>query len=143
MANASNTTPQASQFSRPRMPQRTLSSSLRLYSSPLLPRAAYRSKTAPPNGALSPTHEVNESDPLLGYSSYRNSSIATGSIATGYDVEDEDDEADVEAEQSDEQADSDGLYPPNCCWTTDGTRPPKRSDPFGNRDCNVYGNIHR
>jgi hypothetical protein len=45
-----------------------------------------------------------------------------------------------------EHADSDGLYPPNCCYTALEARPQgqrDRADPFGTRDCRVYWNIHR
>lgn len=41
-----------------------------------------------------------------------------------------------------EHADTDGLYPPNCCWTADCAAPPPRSDPFGNSEWPVYYNIH-
>lgn len=44
---------------------------------------------------------------------------------------------------NEEHADSDGLYPPHCCWTDDQPDPPARADPFGNRNCPVYDNIHR
>ncbi|KIY00971.1 uncharacterized protein Z520_03637 [Fonsecaea multimorphosa CBS 102226] len=54
------------------------------------------------------------------------------------------------ATQHDEEdfADSDGLYPPHCTWTSLeqdrlGGRPPAEADPFGNAHCNVYENIHR
>ncbi|KIW95524.1 uncharacterized protein Z519_04109 [Cladophialophora bantiana CBS 173.52] len=54
------------------------------------------------------------------------------------------------ATQHDEEdfADSDGLYPPHCTWTSLeqdrlGGRPPREADPFGNAHCNVYENIHR
>ncbi|KAH0845138.1 hypothetical protein AYO21_01601 [Fonsecaea monophora] len=54
------------------------------------------------------------------------------------------------ATQHDEEdfADSDGLYPPHCTWTSRdqdrlGGRPPAEADPFGNAHCNVYENIHR
>ena len=40
-------------------------------------------------------------------------------------------------------ADSDGLYPPNCTWTSDQGGPPRRADPYRNAECNVYVNIHR
>lgn len=49
------------------------------------------------------------------------------------------------ASQHDEEdyADSDGLYPPNCTWTSNQVEPPRGADPYGNADCNVYENIHR
>ncbi len=51
---------------------------------------------------------------------------------------------DLEEEES-EHADSDGLYPPHCCWTTAEGRlgGGERADPFRTRECNVYLNIHR
>lgn len=47
--------------------------------------------------------------------------------------------------QHDEEdhADSDGLYPPNCCWTRDQRRPPPHADQYGIENCNVYKNILR
>ncbi|KIW66858.1 hypothetical protein PV04_06150 [Phialophora macrospora] len=54
------------------------------------------------------------------------------------------------AAQHDEEdyADSDGLYPPHCTWTSYdqalcGGKPPDSADPFGNGKCSVYENIHR
>lgn len=133
---------QRSEMPRPRMPQRTLSSSLRLYSSPLIPRRLKEPGSSAPNRTLSTTYEANETDPLLTLSPLSTKpSYTAGSVGTGIDEADED--ADIEADQLDEQADSDGLYPPNCCWTTDGNQPAMRTDPFGNRNCDVYGNIHR
>jgi hypothetical protein len=56
------------------------------------------------------------------------------------------DDEDLEGEAS-EHADSDGLYPPHCCWTAanDGvaTETRERADLFGTKQCNVYLNIHR
>lgn len=40
-------------------------------------------------------------------------------------------------------ADSDGLYPPNCTWTSAHREPPRAADPYRNVDCNVYANIFR
>ena len=45
-------------------------------------------------------------------------------ISTGYDEE--------------EHADSDGLYPPHCCWTSDNPDPPNP-----HRGLPVYQTIHR
>jgi hypothetical protein len=49
------------------------------------------------------------------------------------------------ASQHDEEevADSDGLYPPHCTWTSAHREPPRGADPYGNGNCNVYENIHR
>lgn len=49
------------------------------------------------------------------------------------------------ASQHDEEgfADSDGLYPPNCTWTSAQGEPPPQADPYGNSRCNVYENIIR
>lgn len=49
------------------------------------------------------------------------------------------------ASQHDEEdvADSDGLYPPHCTWTSAHREPPRAADPYGNGNCNVYENIHR
>jgi hypothetical protein len=46
--------------------------------------------------------------------------------------------------QHDEEefADSDGLYPPNCTWTSH-ERQPDAADPYGIADLNVYENLHR
>jgi hypothetical protein len=46
----------------------------------------------------------------------------------------------------DDQADSDGLYPPRSCWTQaegwmEGAK--ARADPFKTRHCKVYLNLHR
>lgn len=130
---------------RPRPPHRTLSSSLRQYSSPLLPRSSRDFLAVQNQQALSPSLEATEVDPLLDSLSQNN---ASPRVSLGYADDDinpnhVDDDPDVEADQFDEQADSDGLYPPNSCWTLDGTKPSKRSDPFGIRDCDVFGNIHR
>lgn len=46
-------------------------------------------------------------------------------------------------EANDVFADSDGLYPPHCTWTSDQGVPPRRADPYRNAECNVYENIHR
>ncbi|RVX71625.1 hypothetical protein B0A52_03809 [Exophiala mesophila] len=46
-------------------------------------------------------------------------------------------------EASEVFADRDGLYPPNCTWTSDQGGPPRRADPYRNAECNVYENIHR
>lgn len=43
----------------------------------------------------------------------------------------------------DDYPDRDGLYPPNCTWTSDQPTPPKGADPYENSRCNVYENIHR
>ena len=51
-----------------------------------------------------------------------------------------------ENEDEEEHADSDGLYPPNCCYTAAQPRPEgerDRADPFGTKDSQVYLNIHR
>ncbi|KAI1616583.1 hypothetical protein EDD36DRAFT_429474 [Exophiala viscosa] len=49
------------------------------------------------------------------------------------------------ASQHDEEdmADSDGLYPPHCTWTSAQEEPPPAADPYKNADCQVYENIHR
>lgn len=49
------------------------------------------------------------------------------------------------ASQHDEEdhADSDGLYPPHCTWTSDQVEPPRAADLYRNADCNVYENILR
>ena len=49
------------------------------------------------------------------------------------------------ASQHDEEdmADSDGLYPPHCTWTSAQEEPPPAADPYKNADCKVYENIHR
>ncbi|EXJ85226.1 hypothetical protein A1O3_05901 [Capronia epimyces CBS 606.96] len=49
------------------------------------------------------------------------------------------------ASQYDEedQADSDGLYPPHCTWTSSQNEPPRAADVYRNADCNVYENILR
>ncbi|EXJ85892.1 hypothetical protein A1O1_06261 [Capronia coronata CBS 617.96] len=49
------------------------------------------------------------------------------------------------ASQHDEEdhADSDGLYPPHCTWTSDQAEPPPGADLYRNADCNVYENILR
>jgi len=44
---------------------------------------------------------------------------------------------------ADDYPDSDGLYPPNCTWTSDQPTPPKGADPYEIARCNVYENIHR
>lgn len=46
-------------------------------------------------------------------------------------------------EANDVFADSDGLYPPHCTWTSDQAVPPRRADLYHNAECNVYENIHR
>ncbi len=52
-------------------------------------------------------------------------------------------------DDEEEHADSDGLYPPHCCFTADEPRPQgisgqkDRADPFGTKDCRVYLTIHR
>lgn len=46
-------------------------------------------------------------------------------------------------DDEDDYPDSDGLYPPNCTWTSDQPNPPKGADPYENSRCNVYENIHR
>ena len=61
-------------------------------------------------------------------------------------VNDSDDEYDDDEE---EHADSDGLYPPHCCFTAADPRPQgipgqkDKADPFGTKDCRVYLLIHR
>jgi hypothetical protein len=53
-------------------------------------------------------------------------------------------ERDEEGEDNeDDYPDSDGLYPPNCTWTSDQSTPPRSADPYENARCNVYENIHR
>ncbi|KAK4939617.1 hypothetical protein LTR10_020117 [Elasticomyces elasticus] len=49
------------------------------------------------------------------------------------------------ASQHDEEdmADSDGLYPPHCTWTSAQDEPPPGADPYKNADCKVYENIYR
>jgi hypothetical protein len=49
-------------------------------------------------------------------------------------------------DDEEEHADSDGLYPPHCCFTTSESRSESaraRADPFGTNLCKVYLNIHR
>jgi hypothetical protein len=55
-----------------------------------------------------------------------------------YRTHDERDHLLAAAHDEEEHADSDGLYPPNCCWTSDNPDPP---NPHGG--CKVYENIHR
>ena len=56
---------------------------------------------------------------------------------------------DNEYDENEEHADSDGLYPPHCCFTAAEPRPQgiagqkDRADPFATKDCRVYLNIHR
>ena len=47
-----------------------------------------------------------------------------------------------EQHEEDEHADSDGLYPPNCCWTADRPRPAGAAL-FRHDEWPVYDNIHR
>ena len=44
--------------------------------------------------------------------------------------------------EDEEHADSDGLYPPNCCWTADEPRP-VAADLFRHEQWPVYDNIHK
>lgn len=55
-----------------------------------------------------------------------------------YRTHDERDHLLAAAHDEEEHADSDGLYPPNCCWTSDNPDPPNP-----HRECKVYENIHR
>ena len=49
-----------------------------------------------------------------------------------------------ERHEEDDHADSDGLYPPNCCWTADqGSSPPPGADLYGHNEWPVYDNIHK
>jgi hypothetical protein len=65
--------------------------------------------------------------------------LGTENVEDG-DDEPNEDEHELEAQHSD-QADSDGLYPPRCTWTSNVVRP-KRADPFGNSDCAIWDRIH-
>lgn len=46
-----------------------------------------------------------------------------------------------EQHEDEEHADSDGLYPPNCCWTAD-EEPPRAADLYGHYKWPIYDNIH-
>ena len=93
---------------------------------------------APPTAATGPSKPrrkrsdtaPDETDPLL-----------PPPIAVDAEVDNPSDNEDDE-----HVADSDGLYPPNSCWTEDegwmeGAK--ERADPWKTRTCPVYMNIHR
>lgn len=55
-------------------------------------------------------------------------------------------DAEHDSFEDDGHADSDGLYPPHCCYTASEPRHQgqrDRADPFGTKECKVYLNIHR
>ena len=91
-----------------------------------------------------------EREPLLGSAVSPRNSLAAPNIIVTEPVASESpeigfNEDDVEGEDA-EHADSDGLYPPNSCWTTAQglTKVAReRADPFQTRECRVYVNIHR
>lgn len=47
-----------------------------------------------------------------------------------------------EQHEEEEHADSDGLYPPHCCWTADSPRP-AGADLYHHNDWPVFNNIHK
>lgn len=64
-----------------------------------------------------------------------------GNHLTTYRTNDELEHLLEEQHEDEEHADSDGLYPPNCCWTADED-PPKAADLYGHYKWPVYDNIH-
>ena len=55
-------------------------------------------------------------------------------------------DSDDDYDEDEEHADSDGLYPPHCCYTAADPQPQgqrNRADAFGTKECKVYLNVHR
>ncbi|KAL2412550.1 hypothetical protein ABEF91_000753 [Exophiala dermatitidis] len=46
-------------------------------------------------------------------------------------------------QDEEDHADSDGLYPPHCTWTSNQDEMPRAADLYRNAECNVYENILR
>lgn len=70
--------------------------------------------------------------------------LAPSDLQPRTDIDDHDREHGAGGDdEDDDYPDSDGLYPPNCTWTSDQPNPPKGADPYENSRCNVYENIHR
>jgi hypothetical protein len=127
MSSPSRTLPKASTYPTPGQLSRTLSSSLRQHR-----RTPYIRQKDNVDGVRSYGTFSGSNRPSL--PEENESSVDNNNIGS----DDEDDE--IEAQESD-QADSDGLYPPNCTWTSDGATP-KAADPYGNSGCAVWHRIH-
>lgn len=133
---------------RPR-PKRTLSSSIRQYRT-----VASRGNDAQANSSSTFYGTITTSDSAfnnitespLGAISERQRLLGLRSEADGGEDRDTNDridydDADHEAAFGNAQADSDGLFPPNCTWTGAGDMPAK-ADPFHISKCAVWTRIH-